>query len=204
MIEKNGNCEWGDKRVDWAEDVAKSSLLMSKKQSISEMIHSSKNLRKGEIFLRQGMPCEIIGMVEKGVLRGYVVDNDGEEITTHFFQENDMVIGSFIPNTNMAMSVDALEDSELSIANYAEVMSWVNRDMELTSIINKQFGILNQRLQSRLVNLINLNSMEKYELFMQEHPSLLNRIPHYYIANYLGITPTQLSRTKKQFLNKCK
>ena len=49
------------------------------------------------------------------------------------------------------------------------------------------------------MSLLNRNSLEKYELFLNEYPSLINRIPNYYIANFLGITPTQLSRARKQF-----
>jgi len=176
---------------------------MNDKQSISEMIHSSKALKKGDVFLRIGTPCVVIGMVKTGVLRGFVFDNDGNEITTHFFQENDMIIGSFIPNSNTAMSVDVLVDADLTIANYSEVMSWVNKDIELTKVITDQLNKMNHQLQSRLVHLLNLKSVEKYEIFMNEYPSLINRIPHYYIANYLGITPTQLSRARREFLNKC-
>ena len=87
---------------------------------------------------------------------------------------------------------------------FSFVMSHVNKDKIITEIINREFQKLNTQLQSRLVSLLNLNSVEKYELFLNEYPSLLNRIPHYYIANYLGITPTQLSRARKQFINKCK
>ena len=115
-----------------------------------------------------------------------------------------MVIGSYIPKTNAAMSVEALEDCEISVADYSQVMENVNKDKEITEIITKQFQKLNNQLQARLVSLLNLNSVEKYELFLKEYPSLLNRIPHYYIANYLGITPTQLSRARKQFIDKCK
>ncbi|WP_272861466.1 Crp/Fnr family transcriptional regulator [Aureisphaera galaxeae] len=161
-------------------------------------------MKKGELFLQFGKPCTTIGMLKKGVMRGFVYDNEGEEITTHFYQEGDMVIGSFIPKTNAAMSVEALEDCELTTADYAEVVSWVNRDREITEVITAQFQKLNNQLQSRLVTLLNLNSLEKYELFLDEFPSLINRIPHYYIANYLGITPTQLSRARKQFIDKCK
>jgi CRP-like cAMP-binding protein len=172
--------------------------------SISESIHATEHLKENENFLSQGKPCTKIGRLTGGVMRGYVFDNDGNELTTHFYQEEDMVVGSFIPNVNISFTIQALEDCELNVANYSEVMSNVNKDKEITEIVTKEFQRLNKQLQSRLVSLLNLSSVDKYELFLNEYPGLLNRIPHYYIAQYLGITPTQLSRVRKQFINKCK
>ena len=83
-------------------------------------------------------------------------------------------------------------------------MSQVNKNQEITQIVNLEFEKLNQQLQSRLVALLNLTALEKYDLFLKNYPGLLNRIPHYYIAQYLGITSTQLSRVRKEFINKCK
>lgn len=172
------------------------------KESVNESLHRIENLKTGDTFLKLGKPCKEIGMLNKGIMRGFVYDNEGNEITTHFYQEGDMIIGSFIPNTNVAMTVEALEECEISVANYSEVMSNVNKDREITDVITKQFQKLNNQLQSRLVALLNLNSLEKYELFLKEYSSLINRIPHYFIANYLGITPTQLSRARKQLIEK--
>lgn len=143
-------------------------------------------------------------MVTKGVLRGFVYDASGKEVTTHFYQEGNMIIGSYIPNVPIAITIEALVNCEISVANYADVMAEVNKNQEITDIITREFKKLNNQLQTRLVALLNLDALAKYELFLEEYPQLLNRIPHYYIAQYFGITPTQLSRVRKQFINKCK
>ncbi len=177
---------------------------MLSKTTINQNLHRTRLLKRGDFFLQQGKSCIEIGMLIKGVMRGFVYDSNGNEITTHFYQENDMIIGSYIPKTNIEMSIEALKECEISVANYTEIMSWMNKDREITEIVTKEFQKLNKQLQSRLVSLLNLNSVEKYTLFLKEYPNLINRIPHYYIANYLGITPTQLSRARKQFIDKCK
>ena len=177
---------------------------MIQKPSFNESLHSTETIQRGDFFLENGRPCIQIGMLTKGVMRGFVYDNDDNEITTHFYQEGDMVIGSFIPNVNISMTIEALEDCEISVANYSEVMALVNKNQEITDIITREFEKLNKQLQSRLVSLLNLDALQKYERFLQDYPGLLNRIPHYYIAQYMGITPTQLSRVRKQFINKCK
>ena len=177
-------------------------------QNIKEMfvdsLHKTEKLKKGEYFLECGNLCTRIGRLTKGVMRGFVVDRNGDEITTHFYQEGDMIIGSYIPNVNVSMTLQALEDCEISTADYATVMSHVNKNKEITDIITVAFQKLNTQLQARLVALLNLNSSDKYEHFLKEYPNLINRIPHYHIANFLGITPTQLSRARKRFINKCK
>lgn len=177
---------------------------MGKNPSLDESLHKTELLKSGGVFLAYGKPCTKIGRLLVGVMRGFVYDTEGDEITTHFYQEGDMIIASYMPNVDISVTIEALSECEISVANYSEVMSWVNKDRGITEIITREFQKLNSQLQSRLVSLLNLSSVEKYELFLKEYPSLINRIPHYYIANYLGITPTQLSRARKQFINKCK
>ncbi|WP_321368803.1 Crp/Fnr family transcriptional regulator [uncultured Draconibacterium sp.] len=169
-----------------------------------DTLHDTERLKKGEFFLKHGNQCRKIGRLVKGVLRGFVLDVDGNEITTHFYREGDMVIGSYIPNVQTQMNIQALDECELSIADYATIMAHVNVDSEITKVITEAFKQLNTQLQSRLVALLNLDSLQKYELFLEEYPGLINRIPHYHIAHFLGITPTQLSRARKDFINKCK
>jgi len=43
-----------------------------------------------------------------------------------------------------------------------------------------------------------LSGKQRYYKFMQEKPHLINRIPQYYIAAYLGIKPQSLSRIRKE------
>lgn len=171
---------------------------------IIESLHNNEILKKGDFFLKCGNPCTRIGRLMKGVMRGFVIDNDGNEITTHFYQEGDMVIGSYIPNVNVPITIQALDECDISTADYSVIMSHLNKNKEITEVITLAFQKLNIQLQSRLVALQNLDSLEKYELFLKEYPNLINRIPHYHIANFLGITPTQLSRARKQLINKCK
>jgi len=77
-------------------------------KTTSESIHTIKHLKSNDLFLQIGKPCIEIGMLKKGVMRGFVYDNDGNEITTHFYQEDDMIIGSYIPKTNVAMTVGSI------------------------------------------------------------------------------------------------
>jgi CRP-like cAMP-binding protein len=164
-----------------------------------DSLHDNLDFKKGEYFLKLDKQCLKIGRVTEGVLRGYIIDNEGNEVTTHFYQEGDMLLGNYIPNVNSSINIQTLTPCIVSTANYSEVMSHVNKNTEITQIINTAFLKLNSQLQSRLVSLLNLDSLEKYKLFLKEYPNLINRIPHYYIANFLGITPTQLSRARKGF-----
>jgi hypothetical protein len=97
------------------------------------------------------------------------------------------------------MNIQTLEDCLISIADYSEVFSHVNNDAELTKIILSNFQKLNKQNNSRIEVLITGDAITKYKWFINEYPKLLNRVPHYHIANFLGMTPTQLSRARKRF-----
>jgi hypothetical protein len=132
-------------------------------------------------------------------MRGFTLNNEGEEITTHFYIENDLVSGNYIPNIPATMNIQAMEDCLISVADFKEVFSHINSDKVLTNVILSNFQKLNQQNHSRIEALITGDAGSKYKWFLKEYPNLLNRIPHYYIADFLGMTPTQLSRTRKRF-----
>ena len=51
----------------------------------NESLHKDLELSKGDFFLKNGQQNYKIGQVLKGVLRGFTINNNGEEVTTHFF-----------------------------------------------------------------------------------------------------------------------
>jgi len=165
----------------------------------SDLLHSDITLNKSEFFIKNGQQNYKIGQITKGVLRGFTINNEGDEITTHFFIENDYVSGNYIPNIPATMNIQALENCLISVANYKKVFSLVNTDNHLTNVILSNFQKLNQQNHSRIEVLISGDAMTKYDWFLNEYPNLINRIPQYHIANFLGITPTQLSRIRKKF-----
>jgi hypothetical protein len=47
-----------------------------------------------------------------------------------------------------------------------------------------------------------LTALKRYEEFIETHRHIANRVQMQHIASYLGITPTHLSRIRRDFANK--
>jgi uncharacterized protein YerC len=45
------------------------------------------------------------------------------------------------------------------------------------------------------------SATERFENFVEKTPFLLEKVPQYHIATFLGITPQHLSRLKKEYKN---
>jgi CRP-like cAMP-binding protein len=52
--------------------------------------------------------------------------------------------------------------------------------------------------EKRESDFLRKNGTQRYMDFIIEYPLLEKRIPHYYIASYLGLTPVSLSRIRKK------
>jgi len=75
---------------------------------------------------------------------------------------------------------------------------------ELSSTIINWDAIINKIISKALMNKVNLispmiaeDATERYLTFLKNFPLLVNRIPLSYIASYLGITQSSLSRIRK-------
>lgn len=74
-----------------------------------------KELKKGELLLREGQPVREIAFIEKGAFRIYHL-MEGKEINNHFFLENDYAVSflDFLKNRSSRYYIEALEDRKFT------------------------------------------------------------------------------------------
>jgi len=157
-----------------------------------------KELDKNEYYSKEGQLTRDLGFISEGILRIYYLNEKGEEWNKHFLQENDFVAASISPEKKSITNIQALSKVRILSIPYVELMNLANRYNQISTFIQKlTFKYLEQK-QEREIRLLSENAMSNYLIFQNNYPDFENRIPHYHIASYLGITPTQLSRLRKK------
>ncbi|RYU91899.1 Crp/Fnr family transcriptional regulator [Mucilaginibacter terrigena] len=155
-------------------------------------------IAKGEHFLKEGQVCRHLGFIESGLVMYYRV-YDGVEIPTDFALEGEWMgyLNSFTNKTSADLSIKALEDTNLlrlSASNFEKIYQLQPRFIKLKDHYTEMSFVSHTR---HTADLAMLNAKQRYEKFMKEKKELVNRVPQYYIAAYLGIKPQSLSRLRK-------
>jgi CRP-like cAMP-binding protein len=163
-------------------------------------LFSLKAMKKGAIFAKKGEYSKHIAYVEKGVLRAYYSNENGEEYNKTFFTDNSFTgaYSSLVTGKINLIDIDCLTDCILWVADYKKITALYDNYPEierLSRILAEQFFVSKEK---REIELVTLEAKERYAIFQNEHPNLEQLIPQYHIASYLGITPTQLSRIRAQ------
>jgi len=156
-------------------------------------------LKKKEVWEKEGVISQMMGFVNKGMLRQYYV-KEGNEFTDCFYSEGEF-IGNYISHLSNEPSrtiTVALEPCELLVIPFREMVSLYElmpNSKRFSEIIGEEkLFELNKRSQSLLMD----SPEERYYKLIKEKPDLHQRVPLYLIAQYLGIRPESLSRIRKR------
>jgi CRP-like cAMP-binding protein len=164
-----------------------------------DIFHSVK---KGTILLKEGQKSKDSYFVLKGCIRVYYII-DGEEKTTAFFTEMDSLTPHCVVNkTPSDYFISCVEGSILLVSN-------ADMGIEINSKFPK-FEIMCRMLSEELLakqqiafDEFKISSPEqRYLNLLQNRPDLIQRVPQYQLASYLGIKPQSLSRLRARILEK--
>ena len=158
-----------------------------------------KNVPSKTTLLSEGMVSKYIYFINKGALRLWNND-DGRDITMQFFFEGQVVSSfeSFYLCKNSQFSIESIEDSNITLLSkesldlLSDKFPSVNN--YITDIICKRFIDYTNFFLSRIKD----SPEKRYYDLLENNSELIKRVPHYYIASYLGITPVSLSRIRNR------
>ncbi|MFD2286561.1 cyclic nucleotide-binding domain-containing protein [Pedobacter petrophilus] len=157
-------------------------------------------LQKDEFYLEAGKISKQFGFVTDGILRVSYFNNKGEEITKYFIDENNIVVDleSFDNEIPSIAYVQAMTDCKIiafSKRDWHELLDTIiGWDAIVRKIVSKA---LLQKVE-RISAIVAQDATTGYLTFLQKFPNLANRIPLSYLASYLGITQSSLSRIRKK------
>jgi len=148
-------------------------------------------------LIKENMFCRYAYFIEKGLTRSFWLV-DGEEITTSFAGEGSIVF-SMDELYYQKMSeefVEALEDIEAYRILLTDLTRLLETNIELSNwgriIHQNEYRRLHRSHKERLT----LPAKERYEEFKRQFPDVYQRTNLRYIASYLGITLSTLSRLR--------
>ncbi|GAB4425636.1 MAG: Crp/Fnr family transcriptional regulator [Bacteroidia bacterium] len=161
-----------------------------------------RSAKKGTVLLSEGQRSKYVYLVLKGCIRTYYLI-DGEEKTTNFYTEMEgLTPHGVLHDAPSEYFVSCVEDTILAAAD-------IDREAEILGRF-PTFGKLCRLFSEELVvkqqmsfDAFKISSPEaRYLNLLQKRPDLIQRVPQYQLASYLGITPQSLSRLKARFLEK--
>lgn len=161
-------------------------------------------IAKKDHFTKAGEVCRELGFILSGSIRLYHLKGD-EEITSYFCLDNEFITSykSFIRQEPGKSSIQVLEDTLVVTFDYNGLQQLLNHPV--TAYKMERFGRLMAEdlvscYEDRLLTFITQTPEERYASLLENSPRVLQHIPQYYVASYLGITPVSLSRIRKRIL----
>jgi CRP-like cAMP-binding protein len=156
-------------------------------------------LAKNEFFIEEGSTANFYYFMESGFARSYVIDLEGNDISTKFFSSTDIVIDwhSYFLKAKCRENIQAITNCvawKITFENFMKLFSIeAFREVGRTRLVNNYF-----ELKNHSVSIIADQAKDRYLNLLKSKPDIVQNVPLKLIATYLGITDTSLSRIRKE------
>jgi CRP-like cAMP-binding protein len=163
-----------------------------------------KSFDKYELFVTEGKISTDNFFMTEGFMRAFTHTPKGEEVTTYFFNKNSHVseVTSLFTRTRSMENIQAITACHgflLSIEKLNMLFHSVPEFREFgRTMLAKEFAAY----KKRTLSLINQTAEERYSDLINANKEIFQYVQLKYIASYLGITDSSLSRIRKEFSKK--
>lgn len=152
--------------------------------------------KRKEIITVAGEREKYLYFVLEGVQRIYYYDEQDREATLVFTYAPSFggVLDAMMLRQPSRYTYETLTPSVFLRAPYAEVETIMKNRTAVETMV--RLGITNalSGLLERMVEIQCYSSEDRFRKLLQRSPHILQLIPHKYLANYLGIDPTNFSK----------
>lgn len=154
-------------------------------------------LKKYDQFLSVGDVCRYWCFVEKGLMRTYYFKK-GKDVTKALSQEGTVFSSydSLFTGMPSNMAIQALEPSVIYAVPKIKIDELCDKYPQAERLYKKILEYYFLSCHHRIESLQFESAEERYENLIDKIPQVLMRVPSFYVASYLSITPETLSRVR--------
>lgn len=178
-----------------------SGLVVFSPESKSALLSAMQKTEfpKGHILVHAGEGCRSVYYIERGLSRTSYF-HDGKDITEEFNAENSFAcsINSYLTQQPDNRQIELLERSIIWSIPYIELEKLYLKYHEIERMGRLVMTMELVALQKRLSEIQFKSAHERYRIFVDENPSLLQRVHLGHLSSYLGITQETLSRIRSK------
>lgn len=178
-------------------------LSETEKERLAAIIKTSR-VKKKQFIIQPGFVCHSRTYILEGAFRVYYLDDDGKEHTVSIGVEDWFVTDfySYI-NQEPAMNfAEALEDSIIFQIHYEDIEALCKEIHALSEYFRLTTEKAFAYSRKRVISNISKTAEQRYDEYSEKYPNIVNRVPQYVLASYLGMSPEFLSKIRKQKMEK--
>lgn len=154
-------------------------------------------IKKGEYLIKQGQVCDKLFFVSQGIFKLGYTNEAGEEIVLDFIFQNSFAVDyvSFLLQRPTELNIIAIKDSQLLSFDRKSIHTLYEKGIHF----QKMGRLISEFYFIRFAERIKENSLppkERYDKLVNTNGELIQEIPQYLIASYLGISPEWLSKLR--------
>lgn len=161
-----------------------------------------RTFAKNAALLREGGRCDFWGFLHSGLVRGYTHTAAGEEFTNGFAREGAFITEavSFYSQSPGLENLVALEDTVLICTTYPKLQQLFADSPAFEKFGRMLYETLLTQVKRRIHYRVHFDAQTRYLHLLETQPDLLRRVPLKYLASYLSITDSTLSRIRRKVL----
>ena len=163
-------------------------------------IVKTRKIRRRQFIVQPGFTCTHQSHVVQGALRVYFISPEGTDHTIQFAIEDWWISDfySYVHQQPASLYVEALEDSTIQQIGFEDTEKLCTE----FPIFERFFRLVAQKAfafsQRRVLSNLEKTAEERYLEFYDLYPSIVQRVPQYMLASYLGMTPEFLSKIRNK------
>lgn len=157
-------------------------------------------VKKRAILIREGEYNNRLFFVEKGLLYLHKTMQSGDIQVIQFAKEDYWLsdLCSFFTGSRALFSIQTLEDCTLYSLSKKDFDEICLLCPGMETFFRLQFQSAYVHTLVRLSDAYSQDAQTKYNRIREESADLLQRVPQYLIASYLGVLPSSLSRIRSK------
>ena len=155
-------------------------------------------LQESETFIKIGQRHNKLAFVLQGLLRNYLINDRGEQITVVFATEMQIIAPyrCLLQQQPASETTEAVQPSVLLSFDYDAVKKLVEKDETINRLSRENIEQTLVKAIQRIEDFTIAKPEERYQRLLAEHGYLIEQAPLKYLASYLGINPVSLSRIR--------